>query len=514
MSSNSKNSSDNDMDDDADFNRVRKYLQTCPDVPPTCRAIQAALAGLDLEWKRIERDAKLKRKFSSASTPATATTATATTIKMENERLATYTDTNTTGSNTNMLSSSTGKTAERNDDDDDELMGEWQDVVAQEPQSSLLGAQLAQMAVAVMAQHQVSVKTPLAAIALALHTSLVSDVMGLACTGVPDPTANTKKGFAPPIRELPKGQLLPTRWDEPSPTGDDVIRLRYRKPAVGSVVLTVTLTKDQQVQVDVTPTSTNEPPLQQLVFPLDDHINLESFQKALANSSIASTATATTKVEGSVLPALHYKALPTLLSKFANTMDVGSIRESSETPNREYLPYVDATAISSHATSSSSSLLMENNPLRIPSNHQQQDERVPGAENCYPPPPYNPYQSPTIDVFQPAVRQPHRGGDFAGDLYPPVGHGGDFMDDNTGNLLGPNHPMFAGRGGNVGIGGAGYGMRPRFDPFGPPGGPQEDPTIMHPPPPPLRRPPPPSGGSGDPNPDHLRPPNNLSNMFL
>jgi hypothetical protein len=53
------------------------------------------------------------------------------------------------------------RAAERNDDDDDELMGEWQDVVAQEPQSSLLGAQLAQMAVAVMAQHQVSVKTPL-----------------------------------------------------------------------------------------------------------------------------------------------------------------------------------------------------------------------------------------------------------------------------------------------------------------------------------------------------------------
>jgi hypothetical protein len=159
-------------------------------------------------------------------------------------------------------------------------------------------------------------------------------------------------------------------------------------------------------------------------------------------------------------------------------MDVGSIRESSETPNREYLPYVDATAISSHATSSSSSLLMENNPLRIPSNHQQQDERVPGAENRYPPPPYNPYQSPTIDVFQPAVRRPHQEETLLEIHALPLVMAVISWMIIPAIFWAPIIPMFAGRGGNVGIGGAGYGMRPRFDPFGPPGGPQEDPTIM------------------------------------
>ena len=492
--SSSSNNSNNDKDDEEEFKRLRSYIQKCPEVPAKSRAIQAALAGLDLEWKRIERDAKLKRKFNASTLSTTTTTAT---IKMENERLATSTsaDSNTTSartSNTGPMLSSTGETAET----DDDLMGEWQDVGAQEPQSSLLGARLAQLAVAVMAQHQVSVKTPLAAIALALHASLVSPILGLACTGVPETpptntTTSTSKGFAPPIRELPKGQLLPPNWDEQSP-GDE-IRLRYRKPAVGSVILTVTLSKDNQVTVCVTPTSNNEPPLQQLVFPIDDHVNLDSFQKALANNT----------KEGSILPALHYKALPTLLTNFANTMDVGAIRESSDAP-MEYLPYVDATAISSHTTLSAS-----DNPLRVPSNRQP--EGVP-AENF---PPYytdgprnnNPYEPPTIHVFQPA--RPHPGGDFAGDLYPP-GYG-DFMDDNSGNLLGPNHPMFGG--GNVGIGGgsSGFGMRPRFDPFGPPGGPQDPSPSFQPP---RRRPPP--GGPGEPNPDHLRPPNNLNtnNLFM
>jgi len=88
-----------------------------------------------------------------------------------------------------------------------------------------------------------------------------------------------------------------------------------------------------------------------------------------------------------------------------------------------------------------------------------------------------------------------------------------------GNLMGPNHPAFGGN--HSGIGG-GYGMRPRFDPFGPPNGPQDpnhddnnnlmDPRRpqQHP-----RRPPPPPGGLGDPNPDHERPPSNLSNnMYM
>ena len=78
-----------------------------------------------------------------------------------------------------------------------------------------------------------------------------------------------------------------------------------------------------------------------------------------------------------------------------------------------------------------------------------------------------------------------------------------------GNLMGPNHPLFQGgpggiRGG-IPLGGPGS-MQPRFDPIYPdvidfPGGGGQAPT---------HRP----RHLGDPNPDHLKPPNSFNgNMF-
>ena len=93
-------------------------------------------------------------------------------------------------------------------------------------------------------------------------------------------------------------------------------------------------------------------------------------------------------------------------------------------------------------------------------------------------------QPPTIESAF-GLRVPNRG-DFAGDLMP----GGLQIDPSQGgNLMGPGHPMF-GVGPN--------GMTPRFDPFGPP---QPDIGSTR-------------GGRGGPsqgrpNPDHMRPPNNL-----
>lgn len=116
---------------------------------------------------------------------------------------------------------------------------------------------------------------------------------------------------------------------------------------------------------------------------------------------------------------------------------------------------------------------------------------------------YNPYDTPTIQVFQPGGMR----GDFAGDLNPP---GPDFLGSGGGNLMGPGHPMFTGEG--MPGTNSGFGMRPRFDPVGPPGGPQ-DPLRNQQQQPPRRRGPP--GGLGDPNPDHARPPNDLNNnMFM
>ena len=133
-----------------------------------------------------------------------------------------------------------------------------------------------------------------------------------------------------------------------------------------------------------------------------------------------------------------------------------------------------------------------------------------------PPHRYDQHAAPNIRDFQPEQRRP---GDFERDLLP----GG--VDSPAGNLMGPNHPAFGGvQPPSVG---GGYGMRPRFDPYGPPGGPT-DPrnvdttrTVWDPNDPRNNRqggprhPRPPPGGTGDPNPDHERPPNDLNNnMFM
>jgi len=122
------------------------------------------------------------------------------------------------------------------------------------------------------------------------------------------------------------------------------------------------------------------------------------------------------------------------------------------------------------------------------------------------------HMPPNIRDLQPQQRRP---GDFDRDLMP----GG--LDDPTGNLMGPGHPAF---GGVQPPTGGGYGMMPRFDPFGPPRGPTDprnlDPSRNVDPNDPRnpqlpRQPRPPPGGTGDPNPDHERPPNDLNNdMFM
>ena len=453
-----------------EFRILRSYIQKCPDIPSKSRAVQTALAALDLELNRMERDAKLKRKFSSTPSDSAALRNgnSSTAIILQDECSSTALNTNSKDAN----ATNSGI------DNDDELMTEWEDV-AQEPKS-LLGARLAQLAVAAMAQHQVSVKSPLAAVSPVLHAALCTPVLGFVCTGVPE-TATVSKGFAPPIRELPKGQFLPSNWDDKSQQpSDGIIRLRYRKQSVGSIVLTVTTGQDlkREIHVNLTSANSTELPLHQLSFLMDDHINIESFHKVL-------------KKEGSVHPALHYKDLPTLLTNFANTVDIGPIYDSAESIPDE-LPYVDRTAISAPS-------LKE--PMSIPPRAFSECE-IPTIDP-YNMPGYNPYENPTIKIFHPPGSSR---GDFAGDLQPPGI--GDFMGHGGGNLMGPNHPMF----GRDSLTGAGHGMRPRFDPFGPPGGPQDvTPNDLKVP----SRTRPPPGGFGEPNPDHLRPPNNLTNnMFM
>jgi len=421
-----------------DFDRLRQYILSCPTVPKESPAIAAALSGLDTEWKRMERDAKLKRKFTSTAAN------TSTKIKPQIEKEPTTTITNQ-------------QRRQQQQTIDDDLLEEWQDVsTGKDDECSSLGNRLSQAAISEIARRDIKVQTPLAAIALALHAALVSDEVGFICTGVPE--KKTKGGFAAPVRQITFEQFLPNSWDSNS---SEEIGLRYRKE--GSMVLRVVriyVDENETMKITLGPQEGEG-----LLFPAESHLNLESFAKAL-------------KKDGRVAPALHYKALPALLTKMCRTFDVGSLEKSSS------LPYVDTTVLPPAS----------NDPLQIPTPTKSIKPCSKGH--------YNPHDTPTLALFD----RPRPGGDFSSDLHPPGLTGMDVTDGMSGNLLGPNHPMFQG---GRSIGG-GLGMRPRFDPIGPPGGPQDlNPNNIHP----LRRPPP--GGLGDPNPDHARPPQNLNNnMFM
>jgi hypothetical protein len=445
-----------------EFEILRKHILACPDVSKDGQAMLAALHGLEQERKRMERDAKLHAKFSQKAAAAPKVAGTDENPNLP-EDVVQVTRPRTTAAATAAAAAASSAV-----DDDEELM-EWHDIPKQEldhltDEGSLLGQQLAQLAISNMAAAQTTIGTPLAAIALALHAALRSTTLQFTCTGMPD--KGPISGFAPPVRELPKAMFVPNNWDESA----SEIAIRYRKNGVGSVVLKVTLS--DLVQVQLVPANGKEPPTSLLEFPIADHVNMDSLSAAI-------------RKDKRVLPALHYKSLGVLLTHFCNSFDLGTVNDGKEsvassavTPLWDrHLPYVDAT-------------------IRPPT---PESLRMPPSSRPVVPLYSNDYQSPTIQVFH---RQPNRG-DFAGDLVPsginPLGPGG-------GNLMGPGHPLLGGP--SVP---SGFGMMPRFDPFGPPGGPQDPDITMRDPR--LVRPPP--GGLGVPNNDILRPPNNLSNnMFM
>lgn len=443
------------MSHEAELDAVRQHLLQCPNVPKDSQALQVALDALDQERKRIERDAKLQRKFAASSN----TTTTSSSSKTE--------------TNKSTAPTSTSDKVHTKEEDDAELM-EWQDIASHHEQiaempseGSVLGKMLAQSSIAAMANAKTDVASPLAAIALALHAALTGETLNFKCTGIPDDSTASSGGFAAPIRELPKTQLVPAYWDKNSMAATNpFVKFRYRKNGVGSIVLHASLRDDTMVHVELLPTNTKEPPGDALTFPLEDHVNLDSLSKALATQQ-------------RVIPTLHYKALPVLLTNMCNTFDLGPVRDSVEGGAETSLPYVDTTIIPPIADG-----LRNNTPLVA-------QPRV-----------YDQFESPNIRVFQPDRRR----GDFDTDLMP----GGMADPFSGGNLMGPNHPAFGQQ-----PHGGGFGMRPRFDPYGPPGGPT-DPNNIDPSDPrqqPRRRPPP--GGTGDPNPDHQRPPQDLgNNMFM
>jgi PI31 proteasome regulator N-terminal len=435
--------------------------------------IIAALRGIDEEVKRCKRDTKLHQKFASARPVGVPTGMTRASledcdtdaVKVEHESM-TMTDTDDWQDVTEE-----DDTLKQHNSDDDAYS------------TSYLGSLLAKEAVASLAAHKVLCASPTAALAVALHAALLR--AGFACTGVPE-TASSG-GFAAPIRDLPPGQFLPSNWENAKAD----IKLRYRKEGTGSIVLAVSPIGDAaepHVQVSLAPTLPKEPnPLQ---FPVTDHINLDSWDRAR-------------KDKPAVSPALHYKALATLLTKFAQHFDLGTIDDHVDSKQQptpgaatNASPYVDYTMLQNRQ------FLNMNHPTTLPRATSDPTGR---------------FNGPDISVFHDRTASARPSGDFAGDLTPtgifPYPGG---MPEAPGNLMGPNHPMFngVGGGGMAGVGpNSGFGMKPRFDPYGPPGGPTEpeDPdNLLRNPMNNVRLP----GGTGNPNNDLERPPSLNSNKFF
>jgi len=496
------------------FAIVKQYLLDCPHLPANHPVIKAAIEGVEKEEKKQERDAKLQRKFaqsvSTASTNsngATSNSTKSTSTKKNNSALSDGVLVMAPPSSANSEKGMVGAEV-----DDAIMESEWQDV---EPttsddddtnaiknnnespaeDSSYLGRELAKSAIDKISEHRITVSTPLSAIALVIHAALRS--LDFSCTGIPEAS---NSGFAAPVRELPKSQFVPQRWDT---LNRKLVQLRYRKDGTGAIKLIVRLEKSSEndqdkVQVQLVPANSQEPPSQTLTFAVEEHINMDSWKAATAKTK-------------KIAPALHFKFLPILLTKFCQMYDLGSPDDDKGETNS--IPYVDNT-ITTNILNRPRTTSTTTTSTTIPTPPQS----VPVAVSQ---PWQNGHVPSTLDQAFPQIAVGTNQGHFAGDLAPaglrdPLRMGGG-SGRMGGNLMGPNHPHFMGGvgvgpgmmgpGGGGMMGGPGT-MQPRFDPVLPPGAVDIGVDGK-----PLRNRP---SRSGQPNPDHLRPPNSFAgdSMFM
>lgn len=568
-----------------EFEIVKEYLLKCPHVSSVrdSPAIKAAIEGIEKEQRRQIRDAKLRSKFvagvkaNSSSIDSFCLADGEEIVVVEKHDI----DVTVVAGNPDATASTTASGSNNINDDD----MEWQDVQKMQKEEIIdvgddmassgiaigdsfsieqgeesdgnnsccyLGRTLAKACIDAIGKQQnrtpVVVSTPLAAIAVALHSGLRSDVLGFACTGVPEDKTKGggSNGFAPPVRELSIDEFLPRGWDNDGKGGkhQSPLPLRYRKMDTGAVVLKIeglsaggdeksaTEWAGIECQVTFVPSNGKGDSTQSgLKFPLSDHINLDSWNtamhKTVSNSKIA--------------PSLHYKNLAGLLSKFCQTFDLGSVNSHTAADGCETDPdMTHATKISSsdHAKMETPTVFAQSDPVgtklsKGTTESRQERSTAPSTlDEAFPAAAavrrrdYNP--NPLMDY-------PPRGGDFPDDLLPAssglqdprFGRAGGRM-SGSGNLMGPNHPIFSQGGGHdsmLPVGGPGGGfafggpgtMQPRYDPIVPPGIGGSD-NIPQPAPSRLpnsnknnRR----SRIPGEPNPDHLPPPNSLGdNMFM
>jgi hypothetical protein len=504
-----------------DINTLKKYIESCPAsiLSKDSKAIQICIHALDAEMKRLIRDEKLKKKFSSdtanvADDNGTSNGNPLSDTSMEEHDMVQVEITDVSTIPTSGVNNNTAKTEETAMGDTD-----WETVEEQErsesgtmaTSSSSLGEKLCQVALSDMSNAGTTVRSPLAAVALVLHSAIRSTLLGFKCTGIPDMDSSSKKNnnaFAAPVRELPKGVFVPQGWDKYDSTRG-IIALRYRKDGMPSMILNVSLddsTKSMEtstssvdiVSVKFGPIDTDEPV--EIQFPLEQHVNVHGLNTALHNTN-------------GVKPSLFYKSLVVLLTEFCLRADLGSVKEdgsSGQTLDEIAMKYTMGIPI----------------PAKVPtfqvheSKQKEQEWKQLQSLKTYP------RHGPTIEDDLLGNRIHTGTGDFSDDLLPTGFPAPGFADPRlgpregmTGNLMGPHHPAFHRQFGPDNgdddttndddmILPGGLGMRPRFDPVYPPGvrgrgrGRGRSGRGSN-------------GRFGDPDPDHQRPPNSFGdNMFM
>jgi hypothetical protein len=566
----SNGSSKSESESDPELNEIeclRQHIISCRTISSSSRAVTCTIAALDAEREKIYRDLRLKQLFSKQNDDKVVV------HKQHDPTIRTAMElVHPTKSSTTAVHA--------NDDDDDVDDDEWQaiahntnnDILQQEEQH--MGTLLVQTSITSLAENNVIVTDPVSLLAVAIHALLRSDILAFQCTGIGIPptttaTTTTVSGFAPPIRELPKTVFLPMDWDLNSTTtttdNNNIhslgnVTFRYRKkdmdkPTILRVSLLPTffysndyddndnddfMDDDNMILVSQYVSTNNNNkrttfqwermPCKQLeqfmvqidfgsndnsnlLFPLGRHVNVASLKAAITSQGRNTTTTTT----ASVPPALHYKSLSTLLLTFLRTFDLGNVYDTATTTTTTAAA---ATPISmqknstnTHTVSSTTTATIKQTTTTASHDDDDDDDRK-NPQRWYDP-------GTTRRVDDALLLKTRNGGDFAGDLFTPNNR---LLDPSRpfvggGNLMGPNHPMFT----NPPFGNynehddttiiGGLGMHPRFDPYGPPGGPT-DPSFVNPGKRGTRghgR-----GGTGNPNPDHLRPPQGFGddhNMF-
>lgn len=503
-----------------DIQILKNYIESCPPsiLSKDSRAIQICTNALDAEMKRLIRDEKLKKKFSSDSIDnsddqVATEDNTKRDMNMEEDDMVQVVKTDVSIP-TPVVATKEDKTMVDTDWEnvqvDDELENDTSAVTSSSLSSSL-GEKLAQVALSDMSNAATTIRSPISALALVLHSAIRSNLLGFKCTGIPDLDSSNKKknhAFAAPVRELPKGVFVPRDWDKYASTRG--ILLRYRKDGMPSMILHVSLDDSTKtigtssstaefVSVKFGPIDSDEPV--EIRFPLEQHVNVHGLNKALYNTH-------------GVKPSLFYKSLTSLLTEFCLRADLGPVKEdgsSGQTLDEIAMKYTMGIPIPSKVAK-----------LKVgDSKREEQDWMQLQSLKTYP------GHGPTMKDDLLGNRTQIGSGDFSDDLLPTGFPAPGFADPRlgprggmTGNLMGPNHPAFhrqfgPDNGDDNDVNGdddmilpGGLGMRPRFDPVYPPG---------------IRgrgrgrgrggrgR----SGRLGDPDPDHQRPPNSFDdNMFM